>query len=122
MAPFGYRAGGADNFGVGSSKTDGINRRERAQHLRTLVLGIDRTIGRLPQRLHRSIAVDADDQIIAERPGIAEISDVAWVEDVEDAIGKHDRLALAARLLHERDHLAGVHLAENLMFPPNDQL
>src|SRR5439155_9625414 len=45
---------------------------------------------------HRGVAVDADDQPVAERARLDEVFDVAAVEQVEDAVREHDALARGA--------------------------
>ena len=67
-----------------------IDRCERCEDLGAFVFRMDRAIGRLVERLDRSIAVDADDQQIAERPRVAKVANVARMEDVEHAIREHD--------------------------------
>ena len=70
---------------------DHIDGRQRGQDLGSLRFAIDRAIGRLRERLHRSIAVDADNQQIAERPGVAKIADMTRMQDIEHTVGEnHD--------------------------------
>ena len=95
--------------GVSSSKittasTDASAARTSARSC----FGIDRPIGRLAERFHRSIAVDADDQQIAKRARVAKIADVAGMKDVEDAVREDDRLAVSARALDERSRFSRV--------------
>src|SRR5262249_22742717 len=52
---------------------------------------IDRPVVALAKPPHRAVAVDAHDERSAERRRPVEIGHVAPVQDVEDAVGEHQR-------------------------------
>ena len=122
--------------GVSSSKiTTASTEASAAENFGALRFGIDGAVGRLAERSHRPIAVDADDQDIAERfARRARYRSVARMKNVEDAVGEDDASACDfARARRTRrfdaviDHglLAcwlKLESSLNLMFPPNDHL
>ena len=76
------------------------------QHFGAFAFGIDRPIRRLAQGAGRAVAVDADDQQVAQRPCVAKIANMAWVEDVEHTIGEDDDLSGVSRAVHQPDGFA----------------
>ena len=70
----------------------GVDRLEREQHLGALGLRRDRT-PRALVRAHGSIRVDADDERVAEAPGLLEIADMPGMQQIEHAVGEDDRLS-----------------------------
>ena len=76
---------------MSSSKIDdAVDARERRENFGALGLRRDRPARSLVGA-HRSIGVDADDQRVAERPRLLQIADMAGVQQIEDAVGEHDR-------------------------------
>jgi len=72
---------------------DVVHRAQRREHLRALARrhhGAPRPF----QPRHRRVAVDADEEHVAERAGGLEIADVADVQEVEAAVGEDEALAL----------------------------
>jgi len=65
---------------------------EPGEHLGALLDVEDGAAGTL-QPPHRGIAVEPDDEHVAERPGRGEVAHVAGVEEVEAAVGEHHALA-----------------------------
>ena len=66
---------------------------ERFEDLGAFVFRMDRAVGRLVERLDRSIAVDADDQQIAKRARVSKVTDVSGMKDVEHTVGEDNLLA-----------------------------
>ena len=61
--------------------------------------------------MHRGVVVYRDDQSIAELLCLGEIADVAGVNDVEAAVGKHHALAVGSRVFDGDAQLLGAHYA-----------
>ena len=88
--------------GVSSSNTTTASTdSERREHFGSLCFRIDRPIRRLAERPRRSIAVDADDQQIAKRAGVAKVAGVTGMKDVEHTVREDDGLALCASALDQ---------------------
>lgn len=79
---------------------DVIDSRERRYETRAILLAHQRTALAL-EAAHAGIAVDADNQQIAGRPGSFEITQMPDMQQVEAAIGQHDAFAGGARRLDD---------------------
>ena len=82
---------------------------QRREDFRSFGFGVDRPIGCFAERSRRSIAVDADDQQIAKRAGVAKVAGVAGMKDVEHAIGEDDGLAVRASALDQPNRFTCGH-------------
>jgi hypothetical protein len=68
-----------------------IDHLERRQHFCSLHLTEDRATRSFAEPLDRPIAVQADDETIAEAPRLAQRADVSGVKQIEASVGEHDR-------------------------------
>src|SRR4051794_11961040 len=78
---------------------DVIDAAQRGEHGGAVLLALDGPAGTL-QAADRGVGVQADDEAVAERPGGLQRVDVAGMQQVEAAAGRHDRAALRPRPLH----------------------
>lgn len=84
------RADGAQNLRHAHIRKNGdvIDTTERAQNLRAILLAIDRASGAF-QRAHGGVAIERDEQCVAELPGLLQIADMPGVQEIETAVGKN---------------------------------
>jgi hypothetical protein len=88
---------------------DVVDAAQRGKHFRAIGFSHDGPIGRFVQALGGCIAVDPDDENIAERLGRLKISRVADVHEVETPVGEDDALLVPARLLEQGNQLRRGH-------------
>ena len=94
--------------GVRIEDDDTVDTLERLEHFRAL--GLRRDWPRRPLvRADRSVGVEADDQRVAQRAGVLQVSEVADVQEIEDAVGEHDLLAGGAQPCDKREGLVNCH-------------
>src|SRR5436190_11563348 len=86
---------------------DGVDALERGQQLGPLVLGVDRAGGTLVAA-DRRVGIETDDQEIAVRARRRQVTEVAGMQDVEDAVGEDDALARGPCLRDECRERGGV--------------
>ena len=82
---------------------DAVDAGEPFEDLRALCLGGMGPVGSF-DRAHRPIRVHADEKGAAEAARLLEVTEVSYVQEVEDAVGEHDRQTDGAELV---DTLAG---------------
>src|SRR5829696_3929034 len=87
---------------------DRVHAREGSQDLRAVLLGVDRTLGPFVAA-HRRVGVQPDDQRITQRAGLAKITDVTGVENIEHAIREHHTASGALLLPRVRRGLNASH-------------
>ena len=75
---------------------------ERGQHGEPVGERVERTVGALAEAAHRSVAVQRHQQPRAERARAGEIGDMAAVQEVEHAVGEHQRPRQAGEPALER--------------------
>jgi len=63
----------------------------RGHHRQPVGEGVHRTVVALAETLHRRVGVERDDHRRAERARLREIGHVAAMQDVEAAVGEHQR-------------------------------
>jgi hypothetical protein len=68
-----------------------VHRRERRDQRTTIRQAVDRPAGTLAQPPRGAVAVQRDEQRRAERARPREIRDVSAVQQVENAVGEHQR-------------------------------
>jgi hypothetical protein len=83
---------------------DGVHACECGENFGTLGFRSDRPIRSL-DRSDGAIGVDADNQRVAERPRVLQVTDMAGVQQVEDAVGEDDGFASCPSSAHEFDGL-----------------
>jgi hypothetical protein len=81
--------------------SDGVDAAEGREEFGALAFWCDRA-SRSFVGAHRAVGVDTHDQDIAKRTGIAEVSDVARVEQVEHTVREHNTPAAGADVGRER--------------------
>ena len=57
----------------------------------------------------RSIGVHTNDQRVAFAPGVLKVANVSRVQQIEHAVGEHDRLAIVAQVFHPRGSFGQRH-------------
>jgi hypothetical protein len=87
---------------------DGVDARERFENLDTLHLRRDRTAFALVGS-RRSVGIQADDQEVAERTRLLQVTQVSGMEQVEHAVREHDCFSSIARPRHEGHGLLERH-------------
>jgi hypothetical protein len=101
VAPFGEHVGpaGLDQPGgrVLVEPGDRVHRLERGDERQTVRETVDRAPGPLAQAPRGGIAVQRHQQRGAQRPRPREVGDVAAVQQVEHAVGEHERPRRFAR-------------------------
>ncbi len=80
---------------------------QRRQHGRAVALADDRPAGTL-EPSHAGVAVDADEQRVAQRRGFGQVLHVADVEQIEAAVGEHHAFAAPPALRGRQAGLPGV--------------
>jgi hypothetical protein len=87
-----------------TASTFGFGDVEPEQDRPSVVFGDDRPTATL-EPMHRRVGVHADDQAVAESPGIGQQAHVPGVQQVEAGAGRHDR---AAHGTHGGDLRGGI--------------
>ena len=103
----------AGDRGVLVEPGDEIDAAERGHHRQAVGEGVDGAVIALALAAHGGVAVEGDDHRGAERAGLAEVSDVAPVQDVETAVGEHQRAGQGGHALAQlvgRRQLAMHHI------------
>ena len=81
----------AGDGGVLVEPGDEVDAAEGGHHRQAVGQGVDRAVVALALAAHRGVAVEGHHQRGAEGAGLAEVGDVAPVQDVETAVGEHQR-------------------------------
>ena len=70
---------------------DEVDGAERGEHGHPVLEHVERALLALAEASHRGVGVDGDDQRGAEPARLLEIRDVAAMQDIEHAVGEHER-------------------------------
>src|SRR6185436_10392487 len=93
---------------------DAVDTGESLEHLRPLGLRRDWTLRPLVGA-NRPVGVEADNQRVAEGPGLLQVAEVADVQQIEHAVGEDDRLAGGAESCHEIDSAFPRHASRSFV-------
>lgn len=110
----------AEKFGraLALEDHDKIDATQSSEHFGAIILSVQRTPLAF-EFAHRSVAIQTDDERVAERAGLLQISHVAGMEQIETAVGENETLAGSVHGIPDRRHFRGINHASLVHAPEN---